>query len=425
MIRALFASTSRFRRASATSAPHTRLAGARLWVARALWLLVLLLVGGILLANLPHLVPDTRAEWQVRQAAPAAISLFATISAFVRYLVSLKLVAITVFTGTALFLAWRQPDDWMVLYTSATLLLLQILFGLSIDVETVRYPQLLERVLPAIRVLVPTVMVTTLIGFFFLFPSGRLHRRWHLGVILLAVALSALFFYGATNPVYRTPAFSGRLPEEWGWHLFIYSLLGTLTIGLASRLRYYRTVAPAQKRQQTKLVLFGLAILLVVPLGQSVLGPLLPLSYSWRHFIYLHTALLFPLILPLTIGMSVLRYRLWQVDLLINRTLVFAALTVLVSAIYIVVVGVLGALSGVGQPVAGDTGDRAGGDPRPPAAEAAAGGSQQADVWRARRPGDRPRADGTAAGGSGAARGNSFPAGGDDCPGAPPAVRGD
>ena len=47
------------------------------------------------------------------------------------------------------------------------------------------------------------------------------------------------------------------------------------------------------------------------------------------------------LLIPLSIGMAILRYQLWDIDLLINRTVVYAALTSCVVALYVVSVGLL------------------------------------------------------------------------------------
>ncbi len=46
----------------------------------------------------------------------------------------------------------------------------------------------------------------------------------------------------------------------------------------------------------------------------------------------------------LAAGIAILRYRLWDIDILINRTLVYFSLTTLIAAMYVVIVGALGAV---------------------------------------------------------------------------------
>ena len=325
--------------------PDTRLHGHYLWLTRAAWLVVFLLVLSMVIVNIPHLLSDTRQEWQVGEALVAARSIYPSINGFVRYVVVLKLIAASVFAGTAVFIAWRRSDDWMALFTSAALLLLVYLFGFGLDVDIIRYPTFLERSLPIIRMVVPTLIIGCLIGLFFLFPDGRFYPRWIVAVAVPAFLLTASVFYEAFNPAFDlSPPFLGFLPDEWGWLISVCTLLATLIIGLISRIAYYRRQADVTQRRQIKLVLFGLGALIAVPFLMAIFDVLDLFSKSWGHFIALHLEILLPIILPITIGMSVLRYRLWEVDILVSRTLIYGGLTALIILLYVLVVGVLGAL---------------------------------------------------------------------------------
>jgi signal transduction histidine kinase len=113
--------------------------------------------------------------------------------------------------------------------------------------------------------------------------------------------------------------------------------LGLLTILCAASLfvRYRR--ASVVERLQIKWLLFvgGVFVLWYVPLlvwqavSVSIAGLLVSLSLP---------------LFPIAIGIAILRYRLYDIDVIINRTLVYGSLTVLVIGFYVFVVGYLGSL---------------------------------------------------------------------------------
>ncbi len=74
---------------------------------------------------------------------------------------------------------------------------------------------------------------------------------------------------------------------------------------------------------------------------------------SLPYFVGLTGAFLALLLIPLSIGVAMLRYRLWDIDLLINRTLLYGGLTVALGLVYLSGVVVLQAvfrtLTGQGQ----------------------------------------------------------------------------
>ena len=329
----------------------TRLHGRSLWIVRIAWTAVLLLVLSIVAANLPHLLEDTRQEWMVGEALLAARTLFPSTGAFVAYVAALRLIAALVFVGMALFLAWRRSDDWMVLFTSAALMLMIYLFGFTLNVDVIRYPALLEESLPAVHFLFPLLIVAAILGLFYLFPDGVFYPRWIVVFALFGLAISAFFFYAAFNHSFAASwdSFEARnnlsvLPEEWGWWLFVFSLLGSIAAGLLSRLLYFHRAAGPVVRQQMKLVLLGMGALLLGPVLSGVIQSSNLLAYSWRFLISLHIETLLPILLPLSIGAAVLRYRLWDVDVLVNRTLAYGALTAAILLFYGLGVGLAGAI---------------------------------------------------------------------------------
>lgn len=69
-----------------------------------------------------------------------------------------------------------------------------------------------------------------------------------------------------------------------------------------------------------------------------------PLTDVGRHMLTQFLSLGFISLIPLTIGVAILRHRLWNIDLLINRTLVYGVLTLLIVGLYALLVGGLGSL---------------------------------------------------------------------------------
>ena len=112
--------------------------------------------------------------------------------------------------------------------------------------------------------------------------------------------------------------------------------------------RYRRVSSPAQ-RQQTKWVVYGVSLGWVEYLVLFTIKLFFPSLYQTSLLVNViaGTALYgFILLVPFFIGFAILRSRLWDIDVLINRTLVYGILSVCVVGVYVLVVGALGALIG-------------------------------------------------------------------------------
>jgi hypothetical protein len=166
-----------------------------------------------------------------------------------------------------------------------------------------------------------------------LFPTGRsLSPRWR-PVTWLAVGLTAAYaVLGALSPTLQMP--NGRTVAN---PIGVTSIdldagpLGAVLSGLllfvffasisSLIIRFRRS--QGVERQQLKWFTYAGALVLLAPFSNSLLGNI---SY------------VLVIALPVAVGIAILRYRLYDIDRLINRTLVYGLLTALLAGVYVGVV---------------------------------------------------------------------------------------
>jgi len=132
-------------------------------------------------------------------------------------------------------------------------------------------------------------------------------------------------------------------------------LVGEAMILVIVQLYRYRRVSSLMQRQQTKWVVFGFAVPPSVFVGGTVLALIFPAldepgSLYGAPYQLAVTALntCTPLLIPLSFGFAMLRARLWDIDVLINRTLVYGALTLSLTGVYVgLVIGLSALLRGI------------------------------------------------------------------------------
>jgi len=124
--------------------------------------------------------------------------------------------------------------------------------------------------------------------------------------------------------------------------------VGLLLLGTGTQVYRYRRVSGAAERQQTKWVVLGVVGTVVVfavsRLGQFAVTPGVRHSQLAGNLLGGISAILALALIPVCIGIAVLWSGLWDVNLIINRALLYAGLTASVIAIYVVIVGYLGTL---------------------------------------------------------------------------------
>jgi hypothetical protein len=177
-----------------------------------------------------------------------------------------------------------------------------------------------------------------------LFPDGRLlTQRWSI-VGWLAAVLAFLSMLASWLSLANLDLFGKVIPSDFWSSLSVNFNLLVLPLTIAALislvLRFIR--AKERERQQIKWITYGTAIMAVLIIGSFFVlnNPDSPTS-----------GLIFGLaimLLPLSIGISILRNQLYDIDRLINRTLVYGTLTVILAAVYVgLVIGLQALLRGL------------------------------------------------------------------------------
>jgi hypothetical protein len=168
--------------------------------------------------------------------------------------------------------------------------------------------------------------LTILVLAFYLFPDGRFVPRWTRWIMFMGIGVSIFLII--------FPRYSSALLNAITGVLFLIILISLI---IAQVYRYRRVSTPAQ-RQQTKWVVYSLAVAIILSIGLSVIPQLIFPALGQNGSLFssvgniLVNALL--LLIPISFGVAILRYRLWDVDVLINRTLVYGTLTGLLALLY-------------------------------------------------------------------------------------------
>jgi signal transduction histidine kinase len=203
--------------------------------------------------------------------------------------------------------------------------------------------------------------VVPLIGLsLLLFPDGHLpSRRWRAVAVMSAVAIlgfvvAALLrpgpfdppFERVTNPL-GVPGLREAMDELTGESWLLTNVVLILGVrALVVRLRGAR----GDERQQLKWVLTVSTVVgaaTVVLMGSWFIWPE---DDQWRMAVWGGVFIVF----PLATGIAILRHRLYDIDVVINRALVYGALTLLLGAIYAAIALLLGvALGGGSAPATG------------------------------------------------------------------------
>lgn len=258
---------------------------------------------------------------------------------------SLRFYAITYFVTEALFVLtwctlaalifWHRPRDPMAFLAA----FMMVTFGGTAFTDTISV--LVTSGAGWWRWPVTTIQVAgsvSVFSFFYLFPDGRFVPRWtRFAAVGWAVWCLLGFFSPADSPLNQAN------PSD---SLFLGGVFGFLVACVAAQVYRYRRISNPSQRQQTKWVISGFAVAvlgIVVGTAFPTLfrpAPPAPSAMLYRfavdEYFYLDW-----LLVPFSVAVAVSRYRLFEIDRLVNRALVYGALTATLVLAYAATIALL------------------------------------------------------------------------------------
>ena len=327
-------STKTFERSDARHGSETRLHGRWLVLVRSAWVLLVLFTVGLFVASLPvyfalfHTVCSVATQCASGQlstkTATVVYALGLSLNAYAAIGISLKAVFLLVWLAVPALIVWRKSNDWLALLVA--LMFVTVSTG-NADVDL---PMLTHLVSPSLAFFLSACsnFLSTLSFFlvFALFPNGQFVPRWTRWVLPFALAWGVANFFPALSSTLAVTLLGDAL---WG------GCAGLLALAQIYR---YRQLSTLMQRQQIKWVAWSLAIVFLFGIIFEFMLPLIFPSLGQPDSLYqllsvtLFTFAILPI--PLSFGVALLRYRLWDVDVLINRTLVYGSLTTLLALLY-------------------------------------------------------------------------------------------
>lgn len=308
------------------------LRGWRLEAARVAWLAAAVVNGICFFAGLPRAFAIASDLSPASIARLTSLGLSPTFPAW--YLLVLDTATFFLFTVVAIILFRRRAEDRTALVAAYMLSFTAMLYTA-----------------PGYEARVPVWMIAggaafaeyTQIAFLLVFPTGRFSPAWTRGLLLpLAVWRVAIWYFLYIPWLYTAERTGDNYPflKQNSVDLLLFFAIVLFAVGM--QIRRYRRESDQEARLQAKWLVWGtsIAVLIVggyvialnsLPVMQPEAGSAVLLRLAGRT---VRQAAL--CIIPVAILISILRHRLWDIDFLINRTLVYVPLTSILAGVFAV-----------------------------------------------------------------------------------------
>jgi hypothetical protein len=247
---------------------------------------------------------------------------------FPRLAIGFEIAVMLLYLLNSALLFWKRSHDWLALLTAAALP------GFAVHI----IPTMLTWMnLSPTHMLVGSIFKGFGIGltflFLYLFPSGSYTPKW-IRLFLWAWLVWALIWLAYPNSIFSFyDPYSISLP---GFFL----LMAWWGVAIFSQIYRYYVVSTPLERQQTKIITLGatwtfIAYAIYVPLRQAMLLTDRPIAATIVFQVvapYLYLLLIGSI--PVLITLSILRYKLWDIDIIIRRTMAYSLISGVLGLLY-------------------------------------------------------------------------------------------
>ncbi len=247
---------------------------------------------------------------------------------YATYQVALVVLLAIAFGIAGLIIAWNKSDDWLALLVAFTL----IGQGANAFDPLARMGRV-----PGFEIPVHFVVSMVLMGLplsCYLFPDGRIQKRWMLYVVsiwFVWLIVSVFWLSFPLNIFNRGGTATLR---------YLLALLAVLSTGIYAQLYRYRTTHNPVKRQQLKWIVFGVAIGIFTGIGVNLFLTFFELmnpsagTYLIVDMVTQTLSVIAQFTVPVAVVFSILKYRLYDIEVVINRSIIYGLLTVVLVAIF-------------------------------------------------------------------------------------------
>lgn len=236
-------------------------------------------------------------------------------------------ITFVAYTGVGALIFARKSYEWIGLFSSLTLI--TAVFAIVRPFDSLLFVDAPLRV-PLLLILALAVITVTI--FVYIFPDGHFAPRW---TRWIALGFCAFSLYGLIDRLWLTQPF--RWPPASLSPIIFLGILG----GALAQLYRYGRASDGTQREQMRWVVFSVALGAIgLVIYQIVLPALVPRVAFPGMTRVLYLVIAAPLVylallqLPIALAFSIFLYHLWDIDLIISRALIYAALTAILAGLF-------------------------------------------------------------------------------------------